>query len=547
MILTKPRNTIDVRKSRVQGGGRKPPTAAPASNAQTLTLAAPTRGLLEGAALSEQDGLIRATNVFPTTRGVRVRGGSYKVATIGDPVVSAFVFRSASTEKLFAASDTDIYDVSALNPASVPTADVTGQTSGLYSVAMMGAATTQYLYAVNGDDEAQLYDGSSWTAINGASSPAITGVTTSDLRYVWLHKNRLWFIEKGTRTAWYLPVDSIGGAAADFSLDGVFKLGGNLLFGATWSQDSGDGMDDRVVFVSDQGEVAVYAGTNPASAAEWAIVGVYKMPPPLGQDAHIKAGGDLIFATEGGLIPLSAVMAKDPGILELSAISRPIQPSWSAQMRAYQPATPWQVVKWPREEMVAVIMPTSQSELFVVNSATGGWGKYTGWDAQCATIFGRQLYFGATDGFIYQCERGGSDDGAPYTASWAYSPQYLGVGAVTKVVNGLRATFAAVNEFTPQLSMSTNYIVDFPAVPDAADDPVAASAVWDVGLWDVATWDSASLSPVEAPVTTTGWVSQGKVGETIIPQFQITSDSENRPNIEFLSADVLFETGAPVG
>jgi hypothetical protein len=486
-------------------------------------------------------------NVFPTTRGVRVRGGRYKVATIGDPVTTLFVYRSASSETIFAASDTDVYDISAFNDSVVPTAELSSRNSGIYSAEMMGTTAGEYLYIVNGADSAQLFDGSTWTEIDAVSTPSITGVATADLRYVWKHKNRLWFIEAGTKTAWYLPVDSVGGAAADFALDGVFELGGALLFGATWSQESGDGPDDRCIFVSDQGEVAVYAGTDPASASTWALVGLYRMPPALGQDAHMKAGGDIVIATNGGLIPLSEVINKDPAILELSAVSHSIRPSWDMQSRVALAAKPWQIVKWPREQMIAIVMPTSDNEVFVTNSATGAWGRYTGWDMQCAAIYGQQMYFGSEDGFIYQAERGGSDDGAAYTASWAYSPQDLGFPGALKVGNAMRATFAAGNEFIPQLSISEDYRVAFPSPPNAANDPASAAAVWDTGLWDTALWDAAALDVNEIPIITTGWVSQGSFGVTLVPQFQITMDSDNRPYIEFLSADVLFELGSVIG
>ena len=538
---------IAVKKSRARSADRKPENPKVANEARTAPLAPAVRGWVEGAALSEQDGLFAAVNVFPTTRGVRVRGGCYKVADIGDPVTSIFAYRSSASVNLFAASETAIYDVTGLDPDTIPAADVSSQTGGLYSAAMMGTTAGEYLYVVNGADKAQLFDGTTWAEIDDLSTPAIDAVDTSDLRYVWKHKNRLWFIEAGTKTAWYLPVDSIGGTAADFSLDGVFQLGGSLLFGATWSQDSGDGMDDRCVFVSDQGEVAVYAGTNPASASDWAMVGLYRMPPPLGQDAHIKAGGDIVVATDGGLIPLSAVIEKDPSVLELSAASQSIRPSWTVQARNALSSKPWQVVKWPREQMIAVIIPTSSREMFVSNSATGAWGKYTGWDAQCATIFNRIMYFGSEDGAIYQAERGGSDNGVPFTSSWAYAPQSLSAAGVTKICNAARATFSAGTVFHPQITTSVDYSVQFPPPPNAALDPTKEGSIWDTGLWDIARWDVNALDVNEVPVITTGWVSQGGVGDTIIPQFQITTDSENRPVVEMLSADILYEIGSPVG
>ena len=251
-------------KDRVQSETDKAAASVPAK------LPAPVGGWVESRGLSADNPKSARVmeNIFPTTQGVRIRGGSTKVATIGARAKSIFTYQTAATAKIFASTASAVYDISAFNPASVPSAAISGLTSGYFSTEQMGTVGGEFLYIVNGTDSPRLFDGSAWTTITGVSSPAITGVTTSLLSYVWKHKNRLWFVEKNTRRAWYLPVDSVGGAAASVSLAGVFQKGGSLLCGTTWSQDAGDGMDDRVAFISTEGEVAIYQGSNPASAAD---------------------------------------------------------------------------------------------------------------------------------------------------------------------------------------------------------------------------------------------------------------------------------------
>src|SRR6056297_1437704 len=141
-----------------------------------------------------------------------------------------------------------------------------------------------------------------------ASSITITNVATADLSQVWLFKERLFFVEKGTTSAWYLPVESIGGAATEIDLGSVFSKGGNLLFGARWSLDSGAGLDDVCLFVSDRGEVAVYEGTDPSSADTWRLAGVYEIGDPVNKHGFFKAGGDLAILTKDGIIPVSAAV-----------------------------------------------------------------------------------------------------------------------------------------------------------------------------------------------------------------------------------------------
>ena len=96
--------------------------------------------------------------------------------------------------------------------------------------------------------------------------------------------------------AWYLPLDAVGGVLLPIYLAGAATKGGKLLFGASWSIDAGDGIDDKCVFVTDLGEVLVFTGSNPGDAANWRQEGRYQIGAPLGMNAHMLLGGDLIIA-----------------------------------------------------------------------------------------------------------------------------------------------------------------------------------------------------------------------------------------------------------
>src|SRR5699024_4648934 len=78
------------------------------------------------------------------------------------------------------------------------------------------------------------------------------GLTSANMAFVWVYKNRLWFAERDSMNAWYMGVDSIGGTASVFPLAGVFGQGGALLFGQTWSLDAGQegGLSEQNIFVS---------------------------------------------------------------------------------------------------------------------------------------------------------------------------------------------------------------------------------------------------------------------------------------------------------
>ena len=128
------------------------------------------------------------------------------------------------------------------------------------------------------------------------------------LTHIWKHANRLFFVQGGTMNAWCLPVHAVGGELVYIPLSGATKRGGSLLFGASWSVDSGSGLDDKCIFVTDQGEVVIFAGTDPTSSTNWRQEGCYDISRPLGKNAHVKLGGDILVATIDGIVPLSATM-----------------------------------------------------------------------------------------------------------------------------------------------------------------------------------------------------------------------------------------------
>lgn len=505
---------------------------------------APVRGwvLNENRSSAQPGGARILDNWIPTPTGVRVRGGAAKYATVHatETVESLFSYKSGSTEKFFAATQSVIADISAIvNPLLVPTPAVTGRTAGYYATEQFGTAGGDYLYAVNGADSALLYNGTTWTAITGASSPAITGATTSDFSHVWSYGSRLFFVKKNSMIAYYLPTDSIGGAVAEFSLAGVFKNGGSLLFGARWSVDAGDGLDDKCVFVSTEGEVAVYSGTNPGSAADWSKEGVYQITKPMGKNATTTAGGDLLIATEAGVVPLSEAVKRDIAALELGAISRNIAPYWQSQAVALS-ALPWEIIKVPGDDIMVVSQPDADDTYgtaLVANLQTGAWSRIKGWKTRCMGVFGGDGYFGGNNSCVYRMETSGSDDGAIYTCTLIQQHEDMGQPAVQKTALAMRPVFQTAQLINPKVEALSDYDETVTAPPSAVLDSL--SGVWDESLWDVAVW--ANSEPV---VSSAQWVSVGATGYVIAPMVQLTFGGTQTPKTTLVAIDTAFHVGA---
>lgn len=477
-----------------------------------------------------------ATSYIPTTTVAVTRGADTYAASAGT-AYRMFTYTSGTLEKLFASTSTDVFDISSITDADIiPAASITGQTSGYYSTAQFGTAGGDYLSICNGDDTPQYFDGSAWAA------HAFTVMSTpAHLNFVWSFASRLWYLEKNTMKAWYLPVDSINGALTEFSLSGVFQQGGYLVMAGKWSIDAGDGLDDKCFFVSSTGEVAVYEGTDPSNASTWSKVGVYKITPPMGANALAYAGGEPLIGTEDGIVPLSQAVNKDVAALSLAAVTANIEPEWKNEVQA-RSTMPWEIIKWPTMNMMVVSLPVVSAEIspycFVCNVETGAWTKYTGWNTRCIALYQDQGYFGTNDGTIHMMESSGADDGEPYVCSYVGLPDHIKSPGMVKTVHSARITFKSTFPANPKVSASVNYKVSLPSPPSVGSD-FSNGGEWGVSLWGVGLWGAQGSTSIS-----TKWQSIGKTGFIVSPQVQLTCGYTPYPEFEIIAIDIIHETGA---
>lgn len=428
---------------------------------------------------------------------------------------------------------------------------LTGTTSGATATILRvddnGTTGTLILGAITGgpfDDNETITDGDGGSATaDGASATlfgAFSGVDTSNLSYVWSFKNRLFFIEKETMNAWYLPVDQITGTATKFPLGGEFSLGGSLVFGASWSRDTGDGLNAMCAFFTSEGQVAIYQGTNPADADAWAQVGIYRIGKALGKLAHITAGGDLVIATDIGFVPLSQALQKDYVALSPSAVSAPIEAEWNSAV-ALRSSAAWQCEVWSAGQMVIVALPTVNDQpdrMFVANARTGAWAAFTNWGATCIQVFEDRLFFGSTEGRVFEANVTGLDDGVPYTTT--YIPSFDAMQASgMKTVTMARAVLKSATALNERLSVQKDYKIRMPTAPDAS--PSSSISTWDSGIWGESVWGR----PADKSVFQR-WRSVAGSGETIAIGVQITSGTLVPIDAEIIRTDAIYRNGALV-
>ena len=198
---------------------------------KTFSASAPTKGwnTLDAISTMEEGYAVILQNFIPTPSNVSLRKGSVSWATgMTGRVESLFSYNSPNgTVNLFAAAAGNIYDVTLTGVVGTPV--VTGKSNNRWQHINFATPAGNFLYLVNGVDSPLLYNGTTWNVITGASTPAITGVTTSTFINVSLFKNKLWFVEANSMRVWYLPSASIAGAASVLDLSSLFPRGGYLM------------------------------------------------------------------------------------------------------------------------------------------------------------------------------------------------------------------------------------------------------------------------------------------------------------------------------
>lgn len=512
-----------------------------ARRASTAVWPAPVKGLIRNGTVvgADPSSAEVLTNFIPTAQSARLRGGSRLFATAGAAVVRMMIYRSGAAENMFAATAADIFDISApVDPNTPPAAVVTSLTSGDWSFVQFATPGGQFLVIANGADTVRNYNGTAW------SVPAITGVTSSLLSFVWSHKKSLWFVEKNQLSAWYLPVNSIAGAAAEFPLDGVFKLGGSLIFGGTWSLDAGDGLDDMMLFITSEGEIAVYQGTNPAT--DFALTGVYRIGKPLNKHSWFRAGGDLCIITRDGIVPVSEAVRKDVAALQTAAITFPIEDLWQSAIANATTASAFPAIVWPTQTIFIVGVPSAsgQYQALVANTRTGAWATITGWDIQCMAVFGDNLYFGNAAGQVLQADTGGKDAGANPAYTGYYVPKFQDFGSPDdKIALHARALWVSDGSDQVLLGCFQNYTVgtfstSAPAVAEVGNKWGTVGLKWGtVGL----KW-GASVASISA----SNWQAVSGMGFSLAPSLVVSSNRATKPQFELSAVHLRYETGRAI-
>lgn len=483
-------------------------------------------------AAMKPDEAILLENFYPAASDVMLRKGiSDHVTAIGEQVESLMAYNTPSgTQTLFCAAGDSIYDASSAGAAGA--AVVSGMTNSRWQhLNYTNSSGASYLCCFNGADSPQYWNGSAWIAITGASTPAITGLTTTGIISAALHKRRMWLVQVNSLKAWYLPVDAVGGAANAIDLSGIAKLGGYIMAIESWTLDAGEGVDDYWVAITSEGEVIVYSGTDPASADTWKIKGVWNIGAPIGRRCMRKFGGDLLLILVNGVYPLSKALLSaqvDPRV----ALTNKIEQAMNSAAVSYSANFGWQLMHYPSADMLVLNVPVNEGSLqqqYVMNAITGAWCKFTGWHGNCMESFDGGLYFGG-DGVVLRAWNGYDDNGADITGSAKTAFDYF--GARSKKSFKMAKPYISSNG-APTVQVGLNVDYDDGDIFGTLDYAEISAAAWGVAEWGVGLW-GAGLRTLK------NWIGVSGLGLCAATRLKVASQGLE---IRWQATDYLFEPG----
>jgi hypothetical protein len=453
------------------------------------------------------------------------------------PVETLLVWRGPSAEKMFAASGTSIANVT-VESSTTATVAVSSTVNARWQYVNVSTAGGHFIVAVNGAVDPRQYDGTTWSIATMTG----TGLTAANLIHVMAHQNRLHFIEKSTLNIWYLDtVEAIKGAASKFPLGAIFSKGGYLVAQGSWSVDGGQGQDDLAVYVTSEGEAAIYQGTDPGDANAWALVGVYEIGVPLGPRAIIKWGSDLAVVTTNGVVPLSSILVADRTKQQKAALTARIQNAYAVAAQRALNSFGWEAVSYPAGNLVIVNVPWqagSSYRQYVMNAITGAWCRWLGINALTWAVYNDEIYFGGLTR-VCRADRGSSDAGEAITADLTGAYLYYGARGALKQFKMLRPVFETNRAIVPALEMA----VDFQNIDPVAQPSLAASnaSQWGTAQWGTAKWGSANQ--ISANWTgVSGLGIAGAVRARVVTQGGTARQAVNS-TIKLISFDVAYERG----
>ncbi len=441
--------------------------------------------------MKETDAIVM-DNYFPGDTRVSLRRGYVKYVDFAGTVKTLAEYKSPNGNRLLAFGDGKMRDISSSKGEIVYER---GYRSDKWQTAMF----KNRLFLLNGVDAPQVFYENNGEMCLETARFSGDNLEVNKLINLCASKQRLFMVEKGTLNAWYSEqAGEVQGNLLKFDLSAVVRDGGELQAIACWTLDGGQGLEDLTVFITSEGEAAVYSGTDPNDADNWSLKGVYRLSRPIGYRCTLQYQGDVVLICEDGYIPLSKALPLDKAGISQIAFSDKIRGLVLERTRLNRMKDGWQGIIYSRGGYALFNVPAAQQfEQHVINLNTGAWCRFTNIRAHCWGLFNGRLYFGSDNG-VFLFDEGYADNKTHIMGHIEQAYTNLGCNNLKKI-----------QLINPRTTSSTKYaLVVYTNTDFNSQEQKYAENIGNVGITK---WSRAKWSSKQNPIGTKWATLKGKI------------------------------------
>jgi hypothetical protein len=302
-------------------------------------------------------------------------------------------------------------------------------------------------------------------------------------------------------------------------------------------------MNDNTVFVSSEGDVAVFVGFDPEAALDqpgaYTLAGTYHVGSTFTRRCLLKYGSDLLILCEDGVFPLSEILSQSKMTMA-GAISNIIMLGLSDDVSLYGKNFGWEMGLSSRHQFLVTNVPTTNqpNKQWVMNQVTNKWTTFQGYDAITFGLLEDEIFFGTEDGRVHHAWTGGTDGfsetegGLPITAMAQQAYNYFGQPALQKRWVLMRPIFNAAGIPGVRATVSTDFSVSpLLSFPPVSNVPQPAG-VWNSSKWNQARW-AGGLQNIR------NWYSVAALGYCAAAVLVLRTNSDTF----WIATDFVMETG----
>lgn len=538
-------------------------------NTQSVGVSAPINGIVATgiyvgsssyAARAEGDigveNAIWQYNMIAGEYGCRVRPGTRDFATnipdtggLDSEVRTVMFYNSVvaggAQDRIFAVTDLGIYDITAGGDGGagwvldLPWVSQGGNAGWCSYVNYTNVVGDHYLLVADEVNGYYIFDGTSWTAGTFTGTPV---PLAEDLVQISEWNGRVWLVERNTARAWFLDPLALTGDITPLDVGSRFKDGGHLVQCSTWSVDAGDGMDDKFVMISAAGDVLVWEGIDPTTAADLTLIGRWSVGTvPEGRRVMSDWGGDVIILSTSGVITVAALLEGLTVLNSNKYASKNINQYIRGEMTRTLDNYGWSLQQVPNQGVALITVPQPDSSTrapiqFCLETTKSAWTMFRDIPMLSMEKYGEQFLFGTFDGRVMLLA-GTLDDaglagesGKAITFSLLTHYSDLGNAAVWKRPQFIRPYW--LGDSNPAYAVQARFDFDLAEILTSPAYGESDASLWDAALWDQGLWEGTAQSYLET-------IGLSGMGRHLAIAIRGTATAE----LTYIGADVMFDSG----